>query len=54
MIFTDNLLTYVIIYDNIRLRGCASTVQVIQQGERPCPTKCSEQSVSSLGAETVR
>ena len=34
--------------------GCASTVKVIQQGESPCPTKRSEQSVLNLGAETVR
>lgn len=34
--------------------GCASSVQVIRQGEGPCPTKRSEQSVLSLGAKTVR
>ena len=34
--------------------GCAGSVQVRQQGESPCPTKRSEQSVHSLGAEAVR
>ena len=29
-------------------------MQVIQFGERPNPTKCSEQSVLSLGVEAVR
>ena len=29
-------------------------MQVEQQGESPCPTKHSEQSVHSLGAEAVR
>ena len=34
--------------------GCAGSVQVGQQGESPCPTKHSEQSVLSLGAEAAR
>lgn len=42
-------------YNNpIPTEGCASTVQVIQQGESPRPTKRSEQSVLSLGAEAAR
>lgn len=36
------------------MRGCASSVQVIQQGASPCPIKRSEQSLLSLGAEAVR
>lgn len=35
-------------------RGCASSVQVIQSGERPDPAKRSEQPVLSLGAEAAR
>ena len=34
--------------------GCASSVQVIQSGERPDPAKRSEQPVLSLGAEAAR
>ena len=33
---------------------CASSVQIIQFGESPNPTKLSKQSVHSLGAEAVR
>lgn len=36
------------------VRGCASSVQVIQSGERPDPAKRSEQPVLSLGAGAAR
>ena len=37
-----------------RMGGCASSVQIIQCGERPHPVKRSEQPVLSLGAEAAR
>ena len=39
--------------DNL-IKECASSVQIIQFGESPNPTKLSKQSVHSLGAEAVR
>ena len=38
----------------IMVWGCASSVQVIQSGERPDPAKRSEQPVLSLGAGAAR
>ena len=37
---------------NMSQGECAGSVQVIQQGGSPCPTKRSEQSVLSLGAQS--
>ena len=37
-----------------KCRLCASSAQITQMGESPIPTKPSEQSVLSLGAEAAR
>ena len=52
--YAHKMLTFAHNRDIMILKGRAGTVQVIQQGESPCPTKRSEQSVLSLEAEVVR